>query len=145
MIQENIKNIILAICTKEESLLNLMYIKVLYSLESMLNIIVKTEMKFAPIDANNIGSTYRGSKNEGKEFGYYMSTNPFLITILNRLKIKSMLDLGSGCGLVLKAISCFNHDIKVHGIENDEEYVKIAKSLCVETLLGDIIKLKKKI
>lgn len=78
---------------------------------------------------NNISKRKEG-KNEG-QWGFIQSPQiDNLILILNRLKIGSFIDLGSGCGILIATVKIYyqhiyNDYIKVAGYEIEDDLVKI--------------------
>jgi hypothetical protein len=64
-----------------------------------------------------------------------------LVEIVHSLKVKSLIDLGSGPGLILYALSCFfDYRLKLSGIEYDKNLVDIGNKVLGDD--KDIIKEK---
>lgn len=77
------------------------------------------------------------------EFGYYCNTNIIpVIKYIETNDIKSVLDLGSGCGIFLKVLKQYTN-IEIMGYEIDNILVNLANKFHVPTLKKNIITLKK--
>lgn len=69
-------------------------------------------------------------KTNKQEYGYYMNENLFpVFEIFNSLNCKSLLDLGSGPGLMLKALKQVFNDCNFVGYDNEKIFVEDSKKL----------------
>lgn len=76
-----------------------------------------------PILPTIVGTGKNSGDNKG-QWGYIQSRGiGELIFLLNKLKIDSIIDLGSGAGILLSIIKAFNPTIKTRGFEIEEELV----------------------
>ena len=83
-------------------------------------------------------------KNKG-QYGYYISEYcGSLVILMKRLKLKSLLDLGSGPGLILNPIKRNVPHSRCVGYEIEEELVNIGNSISYLPILRkDILKITK--
>ncbi len=61
------------------------------------------------------------------EFGYYTNKNVCLPNVVERLGVKSIIDLGCGPGLVIKTLKQLNYVNKIKGFDNEADFISIAK------------------
>jgi hypothetical protein len=91
-------------------------------------------------------------KNGRTNFGYFPNGNVAgLISIISHLKIKSLFDMGIGCGFILRALrNYFGKDISLGGIDINPKLVQIARTILYrysedreKIIEGDILQLQK--
>jgi len=81
--------------------------------------------------------------NENKEQGYYPSNNAWIISqILKYLTRSKIIDLGCGCGILLKQLQCFGYD-NVMGVEKYKHFFPLLNLLKVPAICKDIVLLEK--
>ena len=75
-------------------------------------------------------------------FGYFITNNQEFEALVKREKIKNLIDLGCGAGIILKAAQ--DNGIKVKGFELDPKLIFYAKKLGVPVKKKDILKITTK-
>lgn len=107
----------------------------------------QTLMKAISYTDRKINKDYYQPKNNG-QYGYYMSNPEYLPIIFDRLGIDSILDLGSGPGLLLNALWHYDpgRGMNVKGFEIEDHYVELGQYLLGENKIvkKDILTIKKK-
>lgn len=69
------------------------------------------------------------SKSEKEAYGYYCTSNEYLITIIKALKIGSIIDLGCGINILLNELKYFLYYLKIKGFENEKSLINISKKI----------------
>lgn len=94
-------------------------------------------------DLKQIVYTTKG-KN-GDEWGYYVSHNiGRLAVVLKKNKIKSLVDLGCGAGVLLRVLSMYVPYISLRGIDNEESLVSYCNRFMNHSAKkGNILSLKR--
>lgn len=134
--------------TKRE-LFNSISISIYYIRKLYYKLATKRSTTFDFEDAySSILNTEKRKDNENKgQWGYYLSQDieKFLF-IIDKLKTKSIVDLGSGPGLLLKAILLYNHKIKVKGYEIEDVFIEDSQLLDLQNQIfkQDILQLETK-
>ena len=83
------------------------------------------------------------AENDGEQFGYVL--NPYvgiLYVLLKRLGKNSLIDLGSGAGLLLAILNAYDKELKLAGIEIEEELLVISDKLHVNAYNKDLLYLQ---
>lgn len=76
-----------------------------------------------------VGGTKHSGNNKG-QFGFYHTDYAGqILTILNRLGLSSICDLGSGPGILLSCLSSFGTELRIKGYEIEKEFVDMAQKL----------------
>lgn len=87
------------------------------------------------------GDEKRDKKHDADEFGYYISPNISSIYItIQRLGIKSLLDLGAGVGVILAAMNQLKGINWCEGVENEQCLIDVAFPNA-NVRKGDVLKL----
>jgi hypothetical protein len=68
-------------------------------------------------------------KSEKRAYGYYCTSNAYLITIIKALKIGSIIDLGCGINILLNELKYFLYYLKIKGFENEKSLINISKKI----------------
>lgn len=92
------------------------------------------------------GIMYQNKGENGEEYGFYLLDRiSSLVEVLDALKIKSMLDLGSGPGLLLAFLEDMFDYMKFYGYEIEEPFVEDARKVFnLDVTKKNILTLKKK-
>lgn len=84
-----------------------------------------------------------GTKKEHKEWGYWVSEAGYpILRLMKLMGIKNIVDLGCGCGYMLKAMKKVDSKIGIYGFDNEELLIKVAGTRTLK--LKDVTTITKK-